>query len=322
MRREFAMDLTAGIPVYWYSFSLPWFAPSDALMANIQAMANMDARANECDRSLKGDKLAVIVSESPAAYLGLSMEPQRSLVYLQRENLFRSGVPFDVYLDSDLDKPDMLKYKGYLFLDSIHLTDKIRQHINALKREGRVLAWVWAQGIAGDTLSAANAASLCGINLALSRDTGVVTVKPNDGYGPPYGSEAKFSPMVYPDNASAQTIGTLLSPVSLAGKPGLSIKKNTDWTTIYSAAPRLSPEMIRTIARLAGVHVYAKGNDPIYISHEYIGIHAKEAGTRNITLPGPANIIDCFTGKSVAEKSCTFSVNMDAYSTGIYRLVW
>lgn len=322
MRREFAMDLTAGIPVYWYSFSLPWFGPSEALMANIQQMANIDAEANRRDRRLKGDKLAVIVSDSPAAYLGLATEPLRSLVYLQRENLLRSGVPFDVYLDSDLDNPDMPKYKAYLLLDSIHLTDRIRHHIDALKNDGRVLAWVWAQGIADDTLSVANASSLCGIHLALSTDAGVATITPQDGYGPAYGSESKFAPMVYPDDASTQTLGTLLSPASLAGKPGLAIKKNADWTTIYSASPRLSPEMIRAIARLAGVHVYANGNDPIYISHEYIGIHATGTGPKTITLPGPAKIIDCFTGKSVAENAPVFSVNMEANSTGIYRLVW
>lgn|GEM_PF-494335 len=322
IRREFAMDLTAGIPVYWYSFSIPWFGPSKALMTNIQKMARIDKQANERDRSLTGNKLAVIVSDSPAAYLGLPAEPARSLVYLQRENLFRSGVPFDIYLDSDLDNPDMPKYKAYIFLDSIHLTDKTRKSIDALKKDSRILAWVWAQGIVSDTLSLDNVSALCGINLALSNDAGVATVKPSDGYGPIYGSEAAFSPIIYADDASAQIIGTLQSPISIAGKPGLSIKKNPGWTSVYSAAPRLSPEVIRTIARLAGIHVYANGNDPIYIGQDYIGIHAKDAGTRNIILPRPAKIIDCFTGKTISDKATSFSIQMDAYSTGIFKMVW
>ncbi len=322
IRREFAMDLTAGIPVYWYSFSIPWFGPSKPLMTNIQTMAKIDKQANERDRSLNGNKLAVIVSDSPAAYLGLPAEPARSLVYLQRENLFRSGVPFDIYLDSDIGNPDMPKYKAYLFLDSIHLTDKTRKSIDTLKKDGRVLAFAWAQGIVGDTLSIVNASSLCGINLALNDSAGVATIKPSEGYGPVYGSEAAFSPMVYPDDPNAETIGILQSPASLIGKPGLSVKKISGWTSIYSAAPRLSPEVIRTIAGMAGIQVYATGNDPVYIGNEYIGIHAKDAGTRNITLPHPAKVIDCFTGKTISNKSTSFSVKMDAYSTGIYRLVW
>lgn len=322
VRREFAMDLTSGIPVYWYSFSIPWFGPSKALMTDIQKMARIDQQANRRDRSLKGDKLAVIVSESPASFLSLATEPQRSLAYLQRENLFRSGVPFDVYLDSDLDNPDMPKYKAYLFLDSIHLTNKTRRYIETLKNDGRVLVWIWAQGIVNDTLSVSNVSSLCGMNIVLSINSGVVTVQPNNGYGPVYGSESDFSPLLYTDDPSAQSLGNLISPAFLAGRPGLSIKKNREWTSIYSAAPRLSPELIRVIAELAGIHAYAKGNDPVYIGQEYIGIHAKEAGIRNITLPRPAKIIDCFTGKTIVEKSSSFSVNLDASSTGIYRLVW
>jgi hypothetical protein len=321
MQREFAMDLTAGVPVYWYSFSAPWFGPSASLMANAGRMARIAAEADSVEHPASGDGLAVIVSDSPAAYTGLVTEPLRSLVYLQREALHRSGVPFDVYLDTDLENPLLPRYKAYLFLDAIHLTDAQRRWIDAHLKEGdRTLAWVWAPGIAGAELSTENTSSLCGVHLAMSTEPGVVRVQPDPGYGPAYGSEDAFSPILYPDDPSAQPLGKLVSPESLAGRTGLCVRSYRDWTSVYSAAPRLSPEMIRQIARLAGIPVYSESNDPIYVGRDYIGVHVRDAGTRRIALPEPATVTDCFTGHVLGRDVMAFTASLDSFSTGLYRV--
>lgn len=322
LRREFAMDLAAGVPVYWYSFSAPWFGPSEPVMSNIRRMDRIDVDANGIDRGLTGDRLAVVVSGSPAAYTGLTPEPLRSLVYLQREALHRSGIPFDVFLDSDLGNPKMPLYKAYLFLDAVHIPRSRAAWIDAhLKKDRRVLSWVWAPGMAGAALSIGNVSSLCGVHLAMSTDPGIATVKPDAGYGPTYGSEGAFSPILYPDDPSARTIGKLTSPTPIAGKPGICVKSEHGWTSVYSTAPRLSPEMVRAIARMAGIHVYSEANDPIYIGEGYIGIHAKEAGDRHISLPHPATVVDCFTGHTIGSNVSDFTVPMESFGTGIYRIV-
>jgi hypothetical protein len=321
MRREFAMDLAAGVPVYWYSFSAPWFGPSDTLMEGVREMAQIASEADGLSRGLDGDGLAVIVSDSIAAHTGLSQQPLRSLVYLQRGALHRSGIRFDVFLDSDLDNPKLPRYKAYLFLDAVHLTAAQRRWIDAnLKRDGRVLAFAWAQGISGDSLALSNAAALSGIHLGLDATPGLITVQPDPGLGPAYGATEPFAPVLFADDPDARTFGRLTSPQGVAGKVGLCTRQYPGWTSVYSAAPTLSPEVIRMIARLAGIHVWSESNDPIYVGPHFLGIHAPTAGKRSLSLPTPATVVDCFSGREVGRGVTRFDVDLGAAETAIYRI--
>jgi hypothetical protein len=321
MRREFAMDLAAGVPVYWYSFSAPWFGPSGALMAGVHQMAQIAADADGLGRGLDGDGLAVIVSDSVAAHTGLSYQPLRALVYLQRAALHRSGIRFDVFLDSDLDNPRLPRYKAYLFLDAVHLTAAQRRWIDAnLKRDGQVLAFAWAQGISGETLSLGNAQDLCGVRLGMDAFPGVITIQPDPGLGPQYGGEEPFGPVLFADDPDATTLGRLTSPATVAGRVGLCTRRFPGWTSVYSAAPTLSPEVIRMIAGLAGIHVWSESNDPIYVGSHFVGIHAPTAGTRTLSLPAPSTVVDCFTGREVGRGTERFDVDLGAAETAVYRI--
>jgi hypothetical protein len=284
-------------------------------------MAQIASEADDLDRGLDGDGLAVIVSDSVAAHTGLSQQPLRSLVYLQRGALHRSGVRFDVFLDSDLDNPKLPRYKAYLFLDAVHLTTAQRRWIGAnLKRDGRVLAWVWAQGISGDTLSVSNAQALSGIRLGMDPSPGVITVQPEAGLGPEYGANEPFAPVLFADDPDAKTLGRLTSPETVAGKVGLCARRFPGWTSVYSGAPTLSSEVIRMIARLAGIHVWSESNDPIYVAPHFVGIHAATSGKRSLSLPAPATVLDCFTGREVGRGIDRFDVELDAAETAIYRI--
>ncbi len=319
LRREWAMYTAAGSPVYWYCFSLPWYEGSKILMPDIQKMASLTFDAQNTPNALDGNRLAVIVSDSAAPYTSLLTEPLRSAVYLQREALHRSGVQFDVYLDSDLGNPKMPKYKAYLFLDSMHLPQSTRAWIEAnLKSDGRVLAWVWAPGIATDTLDVKNSSSLTGIKLTLSKVSGIVTVTPEAGSGNPYGSEGAFGPIILPTDAQAEVIGNLSSPVELAGQPGAVVKRYPSWNSVYSAAPHLNPAMIRGIAKLAGIPVYSEDDQPIYIGPNTIGLHGSSTAERTVVLPKPAKVTDAFTGAVIGEDLTRFTVKIGQYDTGIY----
>ncbi len=318
-RRELAMYMAAGSPVYWYSFGLPWYAGSTRIMSGMGKLASLTLEAQNRPSGLDGNRLAVIVSDSAAAYSSLLSEPLRSSVYLQREALHRSGVQFDVYLDSDLGNPKMPKYKAYLFLDSLHLPQSTRTWIDAnLKSDGRVLAWVWAPGITTDTLDVKNSSALTGITLKLSNASGIVTVTPEAGSGEPYGSEGAFSPIILPADAQAEVIGTLSSPTELAGQPGAVVKKLSTWSSVYSPAPHLNPAMIRGIAKLAKIPVYSEDDQPIYIGPNAIGLHGSSTAERTVVLPKAAKVTDAFTGAVIGDGVTQFKVTIGQYDTGIY----
>ena len=109
-------------------------------------------------------------------------------------------------------------------------------------------------------------------------------------------------------------------PATVSGEVGLCTRRYPGWTSVYSAAPTLSPEVIRMIARLAGIHVWSEANDPIYVGPHFLGIHAPTSGKRSLSLPAPATVVDCFTGREVGRGIARFDVDLSAAETAIYRI--
>ena len=213
----------------------------------------------------------------------------------------------------------MPKYKAYLFLDSLHISQSTQAWIEThLKSDGRVLAWVWAPGITTDALDVHNSSTLTGINLKVSDISGIVTVTPEAGSGAPYGSEGAFSPIILPDDAQAQLIGNLNSPAALLGQPGAVVKKFPTWNSVYSAAPHLNPAMIRGIARLAGVPVYSDDDQPIYIGPNTIGLHGTTTAERTVVLPRAAKVINAFSGEVIGENITRFTAKIAQYDTEMF----
>ncbi len=319
LRREWAMYTAAGSPVYWYCFSLPWYTKSPSLLAEVKKMASLTVNAQNTNSPLNGNRLAVIVSDSVSPYTNYQVDPMQSAVYIQREALHRAGVPFDVYLDSDLGNPAMPKYKAYLFLDSLHLSPNTVNWINTnLKSDQRVLAWVWAPGICDGSINIDNSSKLTGISLQLNNTRGMVTVQPRDGQS--YGSSNAFSPIILPVDTQVELIGTVTSPADLAGRPGVVLKKYPNWSSIYSAAPHLSTDMIRTIAKQAGIPVYSVDDQPIYIGPNTIGLHGSQTATREVKLPYAANVTDAFTGKSIGRGVTNIRLQVPQYDTVVLQV--
>lgn len=104
----------------------------------------------------------------------------------------------------------------------------------------------------------------------------------------------------------------------MINKPGLAVRRYEDWTTIYSTAPRLPVEFYRNVAREAGLHIYSRTNDVVYITNDLFGFHTVQPGVRTFYLPEPKNVYDLFNGRLVAENSTEFVVNVEKPDTFLY----
>lgn len=257
-----------------------------------------------------------------------------------------TGVPFDDYLLEDLPNIER-KYKLYLFMDCHYMPEKLRQQVRQkLEADGATAIWQYAPGYLDEKgLALANMEALTGIKLQRLDKKDFVQVEVADkrspylkGFGqisfgtdmqPEYftqdirwmpwhkdRNDYQFSPLFYVDDRQAQALGKLRG----TGKTGLAVKRNGKFTSVYSAAPMLNPDIIRNIAEEAGVHVYSKGHDLVYASSRYLGVKAAKEGECEILLPRKTRVTDALSGQVLSDSTDKLVFNARQFEARVFRL--
>jgi hypothetical protein len=187
--------------------------------------------------------------------------------------------------------PKLRDYKLYIFLNTFRVTPEQRAAIHArLKRNGATAVWVYAPGYIGEKLSVDNMHDLTGIRVAESDSAGELHVeitaydhayKKSLPKGFAYGTDVnvaniirwydhqiylkdprdpglqrdlpgfRINPRFWSDDPEAEVLGRLAG----LDKPGLVVKKQPGWTSVYSSAAILPAALLRNIARAAGCHI-------------------------------------------------------------------
>jgi hypothetical protein len=126
----------------------------------------------------------------------------------------------------------------------------------------------------------------------------------------------RINPRFYSTDSGATVLG------QLAGleKPGLVVKKQDGWTSIYSSAPILPSDLLRGIAREAGCHIYSDANDVVYAGGEYLGIYAPGGGARMIELPQAARVTDLLRNTVTVKDGKEFRLDLPATASALFKI--
>jgi hypothetical protein len=109
-------------------------------------------------------------------------------------------------------------------------------------------------------------------------------------------------------------------------EPALVVKEQDTWHSLYSAVPLLPSDLLRSIARYAGCHVYTEDNDVVMVGRGLITYHTAAPGERTVMLPSTADLYDLFTGDLLAKQAdhatLTFDVPGTKVLTTLPREMW
>ena len=128
--REFGEMLTRRTAISWFDMDGGWFS-DPTLLADIAAMRKQADRAMEARKPFQAEMAVFISAES--AYRMKPSALWMPAVLDQVVSLPRIGVPADVYLLSDLNRPDFPEYKVYVFLNAFYVDSAMRASV-----EGKV----------------------------------------------------------------------------------------------------------------------------------------------------------------------------------------
>lgn len=259
------------------------------------------------------------------------------------------GAPFDTYLQSDfVDHEEVLKrYKMYIFPNNIHMTDdEVEKIKDAVRGDGKVVVWIWAPNfIMNDRMSATNISDLTGINVNYENTEARLHIdiinyahpitrnlQKGTCFGPEISrwhttlfTESGFieddpnftiGPIFYADDPEALILGK----ISVNDKPGLTIKEFGDWVSIHSSAPMISKDIIRNIAKFAGVHIYVESGDLVYSNKHFLCVYPRLGGKKVINLPEAKTVVDLWSDKVIAKNTCKFEANMKSNTAYMYLL--
>jgi hypothetical protein len=182
---------------------------------------------------------------------------------------------------------------------------------------------VYAPGYVGKTLDVKGCLDLTGIRLKSLDDKSPLQVEisakgqsflQDVPAGSMYGTSMKIGPIIVGDDPSAEVLGALYG----VGEQGLITKKIDGVQVYFSAAPALSPEVLRGIARKAGVHLFESGDDVLYVNKSFFGIHTVRPGKRTLRFPKPTDLYDVYHGATVAAKAKDVTLDLPVRHSALY----
>lgn len=95
------------------------------------------------------------------------------------------------------------------------------------------------------------------------------------------------------------------------------------WTSVYSFDYQtMTPEVLKTILKQGGVHLYTDGQEPVFANRRLLAIHTQEGGDKRVSLPHVyKRVVDVIQGKTVAENTAGFVYLFATPDTALFELV-
>ncbi len=270
----------------WYpGDSDPGYYRDPAIVAAFEQMRRVAADSLERPR-IRGAEVAVVADLHSAFHLADSDWTENHifprLYHQTMRELSRCGVPFDLYLLTDLFR--MPPHKAYVFLDAVHLTDRQIARLKKLRARGAQLGFLVAAGIA----------SPAGLSLDRMRDL--------------LDMPLRFSQEPPPHSS--------LPPALCDACDGAAESERT-W---YVPQPPPAAATLRRLLRKSGAHVFVESEDNLMAGCGYLALHTASAGPKTLNLPQPARWTDLRSGAVVAHHAAQITVEAAFGQTLLYAI--
>ena len=316
--RDAAYYLTHNIGSWWFDMGMnnekPWFTYDNELLQEIKNMSSVLKIKDTGFAFNSPSEIAIIVNESVSADIQIDLiTAYLNLLRVTYNNFFKSGAPFDIYLQGDLKNIPWKKYKAVFFLNSFGFNDDERNFIkNKVAKNNRFLIWNYAPGYidTGKTLSLETMKDVSGFNFKEIdiEDTPDILIENENTFltkGMKAGTRikmtttsrlSKFSPLFATQDG--ERAGRHIS----CDETALAVKKFPDWTSIYIGAFLIPPEIIKNIIRKAGVFIYNDNNITGFYGNHFTGFTADKKTDFRCNFPSPLCVYD-IRGKKLLGKN-------------------
>ena len=194
-----------------------------------------------------------------------------------RDALNECGAPYDLFNQNDLPRVDLAKYKMFVFLNALEISDEVKKTV--LEELGdKAVVWMYAPNLYSGGID-----EVCPIGLKEKSDPEAKI----EYKGKVFGFTDPAAPMFEVDDEDVETVARYTD-----GTPACAKKGNR----YYIATAKATPELWRDIARESGVHIYAETAGALYVDSRFIARQTMFEEEITLTLPFDCKLEEVFEG--------------------------
>jgi hypothetical protein len=320
VRRECGMMLAFGLGTWWYDMSGGWFH-DDGIMRGIAEALRAFQRDLPIDEPPQAD-LAVFVSEDSNHWVAPKAQgfARYQGILDQIHQLNTSGVPYRLYLQSDLPNPKLPDHKAYIFLNPYIMSEAERAAVEKLKRNGKTLIFLQAPDVIGADDPARAISDLTGIEVAAASGVERPTLEAAltdhplltglDGY-----LSTSSWPSDSPTFAVTDSRATALARYRGTEQTAAAVRDFGAWKSAFIGVPGLTDAFVHNLAAWAGCWCAAEPGDAVYANQHFLTIHAIFPGTKTLHLLRPSKVTDLTSGEVLSAKTDVVQLQMQRGET-------
>jgi len=334
MLRNAAWSLTRGHIDYWMTPYAPYFEPPEVQEHGVRTVRPLLDTAPHLPHIETEHAIAMIIDDTSPLYEDGTAGYQNLAVIWQRViGLAHCGIPYRIYLFSDLERENMPDYRCYLFPNLFKMDEnKLSILQNKVFKNGRTAIFGPATGITdGEYLSSEWASKVLAIEMEMFQNQSPRRVIVNGSTpitaGLPastiYGDSQVYGPIIVPADGAVERAGGIVLGESTTfwgiNRPGLFVKDfNGNYKIAWSVAVPIPGNILRELARYGGCHVWCEDDDVIYASDKILAVHSIKEGPRVLKFPTKRKIRDMLTGEHIGDGLKEITVNISPPETKIF----
>lgn len=336
IRRDTGHMLANGQGAWWYDMNGGWF--NDPSIMKAVEESTKAFQKDLVDNTTPRADVAVFVDEYSLDCINQqNTRTYQNILSEQIRQMNSSGVPYHLYLQSDIANKDLPEYKLYVFLDAYHLEADELQAIQKLRSGGKTLCFMHAPGVMSKVLlDAPNAAAaishITGIQVADNNSNNLLlqpapesTFGRNDliSYstsGFTYGHNQMRSPFAAPTFVVTDLQATPIAVYQTDGKTAVAMRDFNDWKSVFYGGVGMDAFFFNALAREANAWVATPAGDAVYANQNFLTIHALHSGEKNIQLLEYSKVTDLADGKVLSPNTQTLNLNMQFGETRWFYL--
>ena len=349
LMRNLTIAASRGLFPYWMNVGMGYFDDPDVL----KVVANqIPVRRKLLTRPFVRTEhaIAMIIDDTSPLDEDFTSGFQNLAVLRQRNDaLCNTGLPWRIYLLSDLERDNFPVYRTYLLPNCFRLTKKKADLIRRkLMHSGSVVIFGPGTGISnGNRLTAKPASDLLGFPLELVPKESARRVIAYGGGHPAladmrgpvtYGDSYVYGPMLEPaadlDKSGAIELGKA-STWWYTNRAGLVLKEfgkgaagngkkdkrgPGDCAVVFSMAVPMPADLLRSLAIYGGCNPWSALGDVVAANGNMLAVHTVRPGKRILRLPRPMKVVDAVSGKTISEKSASFEIRLKLPDTRVFLL--
>jgi len=322
LRRAISGNVATGSLWWWTSWKEEAY-DDPLLLEAVRGGVKFADQALQLNRSPVAE-VAIVIDEEAVNSLALDTQVYHALVHSQKIAWGHIGAPYEIYLLSDVDAERLRRHRLIVVAFCPDLRGAKGERIRRVLCDGRWVLWCHASGFWGKGSEGVREAT--GIQVIERPGADLVRVNlPARSEGPlgglgqiTYGADEPLCPWFEPVGGEEDIC--VLGKVECTGGAGLAVRQMPGWVSAYSAAAMLPAELLRALARAAGVHLYSDFPDEVWASRDALAVHVAEGGVRRISLPSARRVSECWTGTEMGGPLDAFEWDFEQSGSALFFL--